>query len=304
MITIADTVNYDSAFIQFYQAHPNLPGMNLQERITAITQYFLGQPYQFEPLGEGPDGVYSNLPLYRADKFDCVTFVDTVLALAHASDVTQFKQTILHIRYADQQIDYTKRTDWFTDFEWNPHLQQLGYLQDVTPSILDQNKKSIAEQATTIINKPEWYAQKISLNLDLPYLSVTELQQRLTQLQAEGKKFTAQPSMLSYIPLTKLFDAQGQPDFTVWNQLPSVAVIELVRPNWRPINPKDKKTDYGTNLNVAHVGIAIRTATTIIFYHAAIGNAVTSVPLIDYLHSFLNDERSAPIKGIHIEKII
>ncbi len=299
-----DIMDYDKPFIQFYQTYPTLQTLDLQTRVATIAHYFLGQPYHFEPLGEGAEGLYSNLPLYRADQFDCVTFVDTVLALAHASDFTQFKQTILSIRYANEQVDYTQRTDWFTDLEWNPHLQRLGYIQDATLSLLDENKNPVATDAQTTINKPEWYAQKIISNLDLPQLSAEEAQQRLTQLRAEGKKFTAQSSILSYIPLTTLFDSQGQPNSALWKQFPPVAVIEIVRPNWHPVNPKDKKTDYGTHLNVAHVGIAIHTASGIIFYHAASGNAVVNIPLTDYLHSFLDDKRPDPIKGIHIEKII
>lgn len=304
MISTVNTIDHDLAFIQFYQAHPMLKDTPMPTRITIIAEYFLGQPYRFEPLGESTQGTYSNLPLYRADQFDCVTFVDTVLALTHAMDFNQFKEIMLHIRYKDQQIDYTKRTDWFTDLEWNPHLQQLGFIQDVTLSILDEYKQPIAAYAKTMINKPEWFAQKILLNLDLPHLSPDETQARLIQLQAEGKKFTAQPSTLSYIPFKKMFDVEGRPNTFIWKQLPSVSVIEIVRPNWRPVNPKDKKTDYGTHLNVTHLGIAVHTPLDTYFYHASTGNTVVKVLLKDYLFSFINDSRDNPVCGIHIEKII
>ncbi len=304
MITIADTVDHDQPFIQFYQAHPGLSAMDLQARLTTIAEFFLDKPYQFEPLGEGIQGIYSNLPLYRADQFDCVTYIDTLLALAHAADFNQFKKNILQIRYVSHPIDYTKRTDWFTDLEWNPRLQQLGYIQDATLTILDENKKPVAMQASTLINKPEFYAQKILANLDLQNLSVETAKERLAQLQAEGKKFTTQPSVLSYIPLTTLFDSQGQPNAAIWMQFPLVSVIEVVRPHWRPVNPKDKQTDYGTHLNVTHLGLAIRTSTGILFYHASTGKSVIKLLLTDYLHPFLEDVRPAPIRGIHIEKII
>lgn len=304
MIMKVDTMNDDQPFIQFYQDYPHLHAMSLAARVTAIATHFLGQPYVFEPLGEANEGIYSRLPLYRIDQFDCVTFVDTVLALTHATNFTQFRKNILNIRYTNQQIDYTQRTDWFTDLEWNPHLQQLGYIKDATLRIVDQNKKPIAKLAETVINKPVWYAQKTLSNLDLPQLSTEQAQQRLIQLKAEGEKFTAQSSILSYIPLTKLFDLEGQPDTALWTQLPKVAVIEIVRPNWRPVNPKDKSIDYGTHLNVSHIGIAIHTLTGVLFYHAATGKTVTCLPLIDYLHSFLDDQRPAPVSGIHIEEIL
>ncbi|MCD6040043.1 MAG: hypothetical protein K0S27_1443 [Gammaproteobacteria bacterium] len=305
MIATTDIVNHDQAFVQFYQSHPNLLALPLSNRITTITQQFLNSPYQFEPLGEGHTGIYSHLPLYRADAFDCVSFVDTTLALSNAANFAQFKKNIIAIRYTNQKVDYTQRTDWFTDYEWNPHLQQLGYIQDVTPKFMDSNKKPIAEEAKTIINKPEFYAQKTLSNLELPDLSDEKKQQRLAQLKAEGENFTAQPSTLSYLPLTKLFDAHGEPVLALWNQFPPVAVIEIVRPNWRPLNPKDPSIDYGTNLNVAHVGIAIHTTHGVMIYHASsVSHKVVCLPLIDYLHSFLEDSRSAPVKGIHVEEIL
>jgi hypothetical protein len=295
---------YDNEFTQFYQKQPHFQAMDLPARITAAATYFLGQPYVFEPLGEGETGYYSKLPLYRTDQFDCVTFVDTVLALAKAATLTQFKQNILRIRYAQARIDYTQRTDWFTDLEWNPHMQQLGYTQDVTTHPLDQNKKPIAQLAHTIIDKPAWYAQKTKIHLNLPQASTDEMQQRLTQLKAEGKNFMPQSSTLSYIPLTYLFITPTQPNPALWNQLPDLAVIQLVRPHWRPVDPKDKSKDYGTHLNVAHLGIAIRTPAGIIFYHAAARGNVMHLLLVDYLRAFLSDTRADPVQGIHIEEII
>lgn len=301
MITL--DVHYDQPFIQFYQTHPALYTESLQTRVVTIADYFLNQPYQFEPLGEGEQGRYSTLPLYRGDQFDCVTFVDTVLAMAHSSDFTQFQQSFLKIRYLNQKIDYTQRSDWFTDLEWNPHLQNLGYIKDITATFVDENNQPVTKIATAIINKPAYYTQKTTANLNLPQLSEDELAKRLTELKAEGKKFKAVSSSLSYIPFSALFDVQGQPIATLWKQFPDMAVVEIVRPNWRPVNPKDKQTDYGTNLNVSHLGIAIRTPESIIFYHASSNNTVVKLRLIDYLQSFLNDTRPAPIAGIHIEKI-
>lgn len=309
MITIdtvdtVGTMNHDKPFIEFYQAHPQLLAMNLLSRITIITKLLLDRSYQLEPLGEGAQGKYSTLPLYRADQFDCVTFVDTVIALSHAGNFEQFKQLMLKIRYSNQQIDYTQRTDWFTESEWNPHLQRLGYLQDITLNFIDERKRITAEKITTTINKPDYYTQKILADLNLPDLSDSEAQQLLTELRAEGKKFTTQPSALFYIPFAKLFDAEEKQNETVWKQFPALSVIEIVRPNWRPVNPKDKQTDYGTHLNISHMGIAINVSNEPIFYHASTGNGIVKLPLVDYLRSLLNDERPAPISGIHVERML
>ncbi len=297
-------MTYDAAFIQFYQDHPKLHAMDLPLRLETIAASFLRAPYQLEPLGEGENGIYSTLPLYRADQFDCVTYVDTVLALANATHFFQFEKNILSIRYQQPEINYIYRTDWFTDLEWNPHLQKLGFIKDTTQEILDLQQKPIAEFTTAIINKPEFYEKKTLANLNIPNLSLEETQRRLTQLRAEGEKFTPESSTLAYIHLSHLFDTQGEPNADVWNQLPNIAVIEIVRPHWRPLILKDNNRDYGTHLNVSHLGIAIRTLTDILFYHAALNKEVVCLPLIEYLKSFLDDQRPAPVSGIHIETII
>lgn len=200
-----DTTHYDQPFIDFYQSHPALYAQSLQTRVATIADYFLNQPYQFEPLGEGEQGRYSTLPLYRGDQFDCVTFVNTVLAMVHASDLQQFQQSFVKIRYLNQQIDYTQRSDWFTDLEWNPHLQNLGYIKDITATFVDKDNQPVAKIATAIINKPDYYIQKTITDLNLPQLSETEFENRLAELKAEGKKFNAISSFLSYIPFSAFF---------------------------------------------------------------------------------------------------
>ncbi len=262
-------------------------------KIIAIVTLFLDKPYHYEPLGEGEDGIYSTLPLYRFDQFDCVTFVDTVLAKYYSHDDASFKHILIKIRYRDGKIDYTRRTDWFIDLEWNPTMHKLGYLHDVTHHIAN------TETATTFINKPEFFSKKTAANIVIPGLSEKEIQKKCEALRAEGKRFQATQSTLSYIPLSTLLHHKN-----ALNHFPHAAVVELVRPNWRPVNPLDTTQDYGTNLNVAHLGFAVRTPLGIMFYHASsTQKKVVCVPLIDYLKSFEHDTRLAPVAGIHVEEI-
>ena len=80
---------------------------NSLKKIETAAKFFLDLPYLFEPLGEGADAPYYQEPLYRTDKFDCVTFVDTILALINSHDLSQFKKNILRIRYLKNEINYT-----------------------------------------------------------------------------------------------------------------------------------------------------------------------------------------------------
>ncbi len=81
--------------------HPNLyPGAQ-----------YLGVQYVPDPLGE--DDEYDTDPLIRDDAFDCVTFVETVLAQNNV-------QKLNKIRYKNGEIDFKNRnhfmeTDWLTN---------------------------------------------------------------------------------------------------------------------------------------------------------------------------------------------
>ena len=73
-------------------------------------------------------------------------------------------------------------------------------------------------------------------------------------------------------------------------------VVEIVRPDW---NLKDK---IGTNLNVSHVGFAIRDENgECQFRHASeINKCVVDVSLISYLQQRLH---SPTVKGINLQAV-
>lgn len=272
--------------------------------IEKAAAYFLNKPYFLEPLGEGKNSLYSQEPLYRTDQFDCVSYVDAVLALFHASNLEAFKQNIINIRYAGRKPHYIYRTDWFSDLEWFPNAERLGWLVDVTKTIVDHHQQPIYKLATTIIDKPNWYAVKPhnSMHLLEPIPQRDELKKRLETLRQHGQLFESQESRLSYLPLDRLF-VNGEPSEFILQQFPDASVIAIVRPNWAirdhfPGFPNG----YGTNLNVSHLGFVIRTPEGLMFYNASsIKHHVMTEPLTDYLERFLD---SPTIKGIHIERIL
>jgi hypothetical protein len=291
---------FDQKLELFYAHLP--PETNPVTRLEEAARYFLDRPYVFEPLGEGPESPYYQEPLYRTDLFDCVTYLDTVLALAKSNNFADFKKNIIQIRYHHQKIHYTHRTDWFTDLEWIPNTQEIKWIADVTSKIVDKKQQPVIEIARTIIDKPNWYRVKTMRALHLlQSLPLDEAQQRLTQLQAESEKFIACTSSLTYVPLTKLFDAGGNPDHFLFDQIPLNCMIALARPNWGiRDNFKDYPQGYGTNLNVCHVGLSIRTQAGLTFYHASAEEGkVLQLPLEVYLKKYLGSD----IKGIHIEEI-
>src|SRR5690242_5474254 len=71
-------------------------------RIDILSQHFVGYPYKANPL----IGAVDSPEVFTAslDAFDCVTYIETILALSCASNVVGFSQWLKMIRYEHGKI--------------------------------------------------------------------------------------------------------------------------------------------------------------------------------------------------------
>ncbi len=100
-------------------------------RVDAISRRFLGCPYESNPLigSAGTPEVFTT----SLDTFDCVTYIETVLALARASAVGDFTKWLRRIRYERGRIQWRRRNHYMTAWIRNTRRQRL-----VSPvSVLD-----------------------------------------------------------------------------------------------------------------------------------------------------------------------
>ncbi len=98
----------------------------------AVGRHFRGRPYRTGTL----DAPTTETLVARLDGFDCVTFIETALALARsaqASDTTYagFARRLAEQRYRDGgPVGYCGRlhyfTEWITDNEKRDHVRRLG----------------------------------------------------------------------------------------------------------------------------------------------------------------------------------
>jgi len=81
-------------------------------RIEILSRHFLGQPYQINPLigsAETPEVFTASL-----DGFDCVTYIETILALSLASNAGEFQEWLRKIRYENGRIAWERRNHYMT----------------------------------------------------------------------------------------------------------------------------------------------------------------------------------------------
>lgn len=94
----------------------------------ALVQPFLSCPYKERVLiGSATTPEVFTVTL---DHFNCVTFIETILALALSNSVGQFVETLRQLRYRDGQVEWAKRHHYMTD--WIKHNARQGFVRNVT----------------------------------------------------------------------------------------------------------------------------------------------------------------------------
>lgn len=89
-------------------------GDSAASRIEILSRQFLGHPYQANPLIGSAD----TAEVFTAsfDGFDCVTYIETVVALSRASNVGDFTEWLRKIRYERGRIQWERRNHYMTQW--------------------------------------------------------------------------------------------------------------------------------------------------------------------------------------------
>jgi Protein of unknown function (DUF1460) len=98
------------------------------ERLERISAHLLESPYLNNPLGGGPDAEESLAA--RFDGFDCVTYVETVLALAQSRAAGEFREALRAMRYAGGYVAWHSRNHYMLD--WIRNNRRRGIVKNIT----------------------------------------------------------------------------------------------------------------------------------------------------------------------------
>ena len=118
----------------------------LPERIDIISKSLLGLTYRLDPMGEGvlPD----TDPLVQYEAFDCLTYVEEVLALALASESTSASTLRRAFRYQAEIVSYAQRNH-FMELQWIPSAIDHGYLTEITKTLGETVSTTVEVTPTT-----------------------------------------------------------------------------------------------------------------------------------------------------------
>jgi len=105
-----------------------------------LSRHFLGYPYLADPLIGSSDT--SEVFTASLDGFDCVTYIETILALARASNVDEFVECLRKIRYEQGRIEWERRNHYMT--QWIRNNVGEGLLKPVSmPAVPTHSKERI-----------------------------------------------------------------------------------------------------------------------------------------------------------------
>jgi hypothetical protein len=101
---------------------------HLGKRIARTSELLLGRPYVEGSLGGGT-GLPEELRV-DLNSFDCVTFIEVVIAISLARTSDEFIDTLRQIRYRDGVIDWSSRNHYMVD--WASNNEEQGFVRNVT----------------------------------------------------------------------------------------------------------------------------------------------------------------------------
>jgi Protein of unknown function (DUF1460) len=130
------------------------------ERFFRASELFVGRPYANSPLGEGV-GVDAD-PLVRFDAFDCLTLVETSLALSLSTSEDELQSHLNFIRYENAHVAWTSRLH-VMESQWIPTQEKRGLIKNVSVKYAGAR----VQRATKVISAATW-REKMGQGLHLP----------------------------------------------------------------------------------------------------------------------------------------
>lgn len=144
----------------------SLQDLNREDRFKTITNELLGKDYVSNSLigsSTKKEELYIDI-----DAFDCVTFIETVIALLRSENIEDFNKNLINIRYKDSKIDWPSRNHYFS--EW------IDNNKDII-SIIDYPNKNIVEKDLSILENYPIVRKRI------PYIAVEEFSENINLLK-------------------------------------------------------------------------------------------------------------------------
>jgi len=258
-----------------FREFEEVAGLPLDEKIMYWSKY-IANDYRkarqllskITPVPESRDTVP-----FIPNRFDCTTYVETVMALAKGSSSSDFYQNLIRIRYKDSNSGFYSRNH-FPEADWIPNNISAGIIRDITDSIASASAIDVSYESKEI-NRSEWLAKQIqNRKISRTLASVTDPAWSIPV-----------NSRVSYIPIGAFEQAI--------ERIPNGTIINLVR-----------KNDGEHPVIISHQGFLVREAGAVYLRHALPNGNIRNVLFKDYLKQMTKyQSKSWPVLGINLNQL-
>jgi hypothetical protein len=117
--------------------------LTVEEKIIYWCTQFKGKPFSFNSCGDAAGTEDANsLCFFNFNAFDCVSFINTICALAHAADFTGFKKIYSGMRYING-LSFGGRNHFIEQWYYNNVLQKKFFSPLVYDIFPPETKQTI-----------------------------------------------------------------------------------------------------------------------------------------------------------------
>lgn len=208
------------------------------------------------------------------EKFNCTTFVETVVALSRSKMPEQYYKNLIAIRYNDSKTDFFGRNH-FPEADWIPNNTTAGILRDVT-RIVGLAFNVAADTQTKTIDRGKWFDSKIA-------------QGQVNRKLASAVDSNWREPIAVELPYLKTKDLYGKLD-----HIQNATVANLVRQS-KPRQP----------VLISHQGFVIQKDGVTYFRHSTPQGEIKTNKMAEYLKSVTDHSpKSWPMVGLNFNQVL
>lgn len=270
-------------FSMFAQKQAN----SIRNHIDRLSSQYIGKPYISNPLNDSDRRI-------RYDGFDCLTYVETIIAFSRKASEKNILGVMDQIRYKDGGVGFVRRHH-IVEQSWIPENIKKGLVKDVTERYAQQMQIQLHHAES--FADPKGFYEKLHFD-ELQKEYKVETREEWDALVQKMKETNEIPDCLKGVnvscPYLSIQDLLQNSERL--KHLETGTILWIVRPNW------GMKESTGTDLVISHLGFTIRGFDgSILFRHATSNDPkqVVDVLLEDYLAQY-KDPTQTTVRGIRL----
>jgi hypothetical protein len=240
--------------------------------ISFWSELLMRQPSLSKALKDrSPLNINSDIVPFVPERFDCTTYVETVIALARSRGLPSFFEELIRVRYSDSNPTYLSRNH-FPEADWIPNNLQKGIVSDITDEVGSSGPLNVST-AEKVINRREWLERSLRAHrIDRSLAAV------------DSSRWDSVAARVRFLPLDEVDRIIGK--------IPDGSILNIVH-----------RDTPSRSVLITHQGFVFQSSGVTLFRHANPGGQIRTEPLTQYLQRAVSRKGGATIVGLNVLRV-